>query len=190
MRIERCYFCQGPIYPGHGIVFVRNDCKVFRFCKSKCHGNFKLKRNPRKARWTKAFRKAAGKEMTVDRTLEFEKRRNRPVKYDRDLVGETIKAIKRVDEIKARRNMAFFKKRMIDSGKYRKERLEDLKVLREGIDLVRAPMAKVKVPLAVRERAMERLRLRAKKIDDIPVIPIKREETTEQIQDSVVQNMW
>jgi hypothetical protein len=46
---------------------------------------FKKKRNPRKTKWTKAFRKAAGKELTVDPSFEFEKRRNVPVKYDRQL---------------------------------------------------------------------------------------------------------
>ena len=103
MRVEHCYFCSAPSYPGRGIVFVRNDSKVFRFCKSKCHKNFKMKRNPRKVRWTKAFRKAAGKEMTVDSTLEFEKRRNVPVRYDRDLVTATLGAMQRIQEIKARR---------------------------------------------------------------------------------------
>lgn len=42
-----------------------------------------MKRNPRKVRWTKAFRKSAGKELAVDPAFEFEKRRNVPVVYNR-----------------------------------------------------------------------------------------------------------
>ena len=76
---------------GKGVRFVRNDCKVFNFCRSKCHKNFKKKKNPRKAKWTKAFRKGAGKELAIDPSFEFEKRRNIPVKYDRELWQKTGK---------------------------------------------------------------------------------------------------
>jgi len=74
-----------------------------------------MKRNPRKVRWTKAFRKAAGKEMTIDSTIDFEKRRNVPVRYNRELVQTTIKAMKRIAEIKSRREHAFWKNRMAAS---------------------------------------------------------------------------
>jgi len=112
MRIGTCYFCSSPVYPGNGITFVRNDSKVFEFCTSKCHRNFNRKRNPRKTKWTKAYRKSAGKEMSVDSTFEFEKRRNRPVRYNRETMGSTLKAIKRVSDIKQRREEMFHTMRM------------------------------------------------------------------------------
>ncbi|KAM5351323.1 hypothetical protein ACJ41O_004046 [Fusarium nematophilum] len=78
-----------------------------------------MKRNPRKLKWTKAFRKAAGKEMTVDSTLQFAARRNVPVRYDRDLMAKTLQAMERVSEIRARRERVFYKKRM--AGKRERE---------------------------------------------------------------------
>ncbi|EFA75487.1 ribosomal protein L24-like protein [Heterostelium album PN500] len=139
MRLEKCFFCGGTVYPGHGIMFVRNDAKVFRFCRSKCHKNFKLKRNPRKTRWTKAFRKLNGKEMVVDKTFEFEKKRNRPVKYDRDLVMNTIKAMKVVQRIKSAREERFYKLRM--KGVKRTEKMAMLKEIDEHVDSIRLPSA-------------------------------------------------
>lgn len=142
MRIEKCYFCSSSIYPGHGIEFVRNDCKIFRFCRSKCHKNFKLKRNPRKSKWTKAFRKSRGKEMAVDSTFEFERKRNAPVQYDRELVGQSLQAMKRVQEIKSAREARFYRARM--RGKSKQEKEEALKDLKTGIDLVISPLVQEK----------------------------------------------
>jgi len=122
------------------MVFVRNDSKQFRFCRAKCHRNFNKKRNPRKVAWTKAYRKTRGKEMAVDRTFEFEKRRNRPVKYDRDLMGKTIVAIQRVEEIKNKREERFFADRMKDAKAEKKKqaRVE----IEKSIDLLAPAVAK------------------------------------------------
>lgn len=88
-----------------------------------------MKRNPRKLKWTKAFRRAAGKEMTVDSTLTFAARRNIPVRYDRELVSTTIKAMDRVAEIRARREKVFHKKRM--AGNRERQKLADAKLVAE-----------------------------------------------------------
>ncbi|KAI6843452.1 Ribosome biogenesis protein [Hortaea werneckii] len=134
MRIETCYFCSQPCYPSKGITFVRNDAKVFRFCRSKCHKNFKMKRNPRKLAWTKSFRRAHGKEMTVDSTLQFAQRRNVPVRYNRELVATTLQAMQRVGEIRARREKQFYKNRM--KGNRAKQLEADRKLVEENQHLL------------------------------------------------------
>ncbi|KAF8757434.1 hypothetical protein HU200_010954 [Digitaria exilis] len=129
MRLEKCWFCSSTIYPGHGIQFVRNDAKyvsvrsdflgefeenvsllrskiqehIFRFCRSKCHKNFKMKRNPRKVKWTKAYRRLHGKDMTQDSTFELERKRNRPERYDRNMAEQTLKAIPLITKIRHHR---------------------------------------------------------------------------------------
>ncbi|KAI3660320.1 hypothetical protein MP638_001757 [Amoeboaphelidium occidentale] len=136
MRIEKCYFCSSNVYPGKGIMFVRNDSKAFRFCRSKCHKNFKMKRNPRKVAWTKAFRRAQGKDMTLDSTFEFEKRRNVPVKYNREKMESTLKAMKRVLEIRQARQARFIKNRL--QPDLEAERADNIKEIEKNIDLVLA----------------------------------------------------
>lgn len=94
-----------------------------------------MKRNPRKVRWTKAFRKSAGKEMVVDSTLTFAARRNVPVRYNRELVSVTLKAMQRVAEIRAKRERAFYKNRMRDNKA--KQREEDRKLVAENEELLK-----------------------------------------------------
>ncbi|KAF3441714.1 hypothetical protein FNV43_RR15629 [Rhamnella rubrinervis] len=138
MRLEKCWFCSSTIYPGHGIQFVRNDAKIFRFCRSKCHKNFKMKRNPRKVKWTKAYRRLHGKDMTQDSTFEFERKRNRPERYDRNLSENTLKAIKKIDKIRGTRDTDHIRRRM--KGKKAKELREAHKELEQNINLVKAPV--------------------------------------------------
>lgn len=48
-----------------------------------------------------------------DTTFEFERKRNRPVKYDRNVMMSTIRAMKRVQEIRAKRQERFFEARFV-----------------------------------------------------------------------------
>ncbi|RAL06712.1 ribosomal eL24 family protein [Aspergillus homomorphus CBS 101889] len=140
MRVETCHFCSRPVYPSKGIQFVRNDAKAFRFCRSKCHQNFKAKRQPRRVKWTKVGRAAKGKEMIVDSSLvlsQFAKKRNVPVKYDRNLVAATIKAMERVEEIRQRRERVFTKRRLAGKLARDRKREEDRKVVASGEHLIR-----------------------------------------------------
>lgn len=149
MRIERCYFCSSKVYPGHGMQFVRNDSKVFKFCRPKCHKKFKRKKNPRTVRWTKSFRKAAGKELTVDPSFEFEKKRNVPVKYNRELWQQTVEAMKKIATIRTKREGKFVMDRLMKSVQY--QRVADIVEVRKGLSLIRSPAAGLRKKRVVEE---------------------------------------
>ena len=162
MRIETCYFCSGPIYPGHGIAFVRNDGKMFRFCRSKCHRAFKAKKNPRKIRWTKAYRKTHGKELVTDPVYDFEQIKDSTIKYNRNVWVDTIQAMEKLDKIRTDRENKFFDMRMRKAKKTQKEIIKKDLIRHEM--LISDPKIREKVD-KLREERDEKRKLKEEKIN-------------------------
>lgn len=105
-----------------------------------------MKRNPRKLRWTKAFRAASGKELVVDSSFAFERRRNRVEKYDREVMANTLRAMPTIEKIKGSRRKDFYKARMV--VRVKEVRKDALRELAKGTDLIQ--------PLIVRQKIAER----------------------------------
>lgn len=101
-----------------------------------------MKKNPRKIRWTKAYRKAEGKELTVDPSFEFEKRRNVPVKYNRELWNKTIDAVNKINAIKEKRERHHVMQRLRKGTDVEVEM--DVRDVQKNISLVRSPAAGLK----------------------------------------------
>lgn len=77
--------------------------------------------------------------MTVDPSFDFEKRRNQPLKYNRELWTRTVDAIRRVTEIKERRAGQHVMQRL---RKGRQVEIEmDVKDVQKNISLIRSPAA-------------------------------------------------
>ena len=59
--MSKCSFCGMDIERGTGKIFISKESKSLYFCSMKCEKNMlKLKRNPRKLKWT-AFYEKGGK---------------------------------------------------------------------------------------------------------------------------------
>jgi len=112
--------------------------------------------------------------MAVDTTFEFEKRRNRPVKYDRDLMGKTIVAMQRVQEIKSKREERFHANRMRDAKKEKKQqaRVE----IEKSVEILAPAVSKREEVMqnvidSARERIAARKKARGPKITSTAVNP-------------------
>eukprot|EP00516_Mucochytrium_quahogii_P006908 CAMPEP_0203744812 /NCGR_PEP_ID=MMETSP0098-20131031/764_1 /ASSEMBLY_ACC=CAM_ASM_000208 /TAXON_ID=96639 /ORGANISM=" , Strain NY0313808BC1" /LENGTH=104 /DNA_ID=CAMNT_0050632435 /DNA_START=391 /DNA_END=705 /DNA_ORIENTATION=- len=102
--------------------------------------------------------------MAVDSTFDFEKRRNRPVKYDRDVMGQTLDAMKRVQEIKSAREQRYFQRRMRDVKQM--ENVRARKEIIQNIDLVAPAASKQRQTTNVVEKAKAKLEEKKSKAMD------------------------
>ena len=101
--------------------------------------------------------------MTVDKTLQFAARRNIPVRYDRNLVSTTLKAMKRVSEIRVRRERVFFKKRMASNKE--RTRAANLKLVAENEHLLPRQRASERIAEELAQpREVEPMKVPAQKL--------------------------
>ena len=55
--MPKCSFCGEKLKTGTGKMFVTNANRIFYFCSGKCEKNWRMKRNPKKLKWTETHRK-------------------------------------------------------------------------------------------------------------------------------------
>ena len=94
--------------------------------------------------------------MVVDQTLQFAARRNVPVRYNRDHVAATLKAMQRVAEVRAKREKVFYKNRMAQNKE--KQKLADKKLVDENKHLLPRVRASEMMAEKVAEPMVEELR--------------------------------
>ena len=109
-----------------------------------------MKRNPRKVKWTKAYRAIHGKDLSADNIFNFERRRNRPVRYNRELTHKTLAALRTVDEIRTKRDKRHYEQRM--KGISDRVRRKDKSELQKQVHLVKAPTSAVQIAQTTREK--------------------------------------
>lgn len=73
-----------------------------------------------------------------DSTFEFEKRRNRPIRYNRETMESTLRAMKAVSDIRHKRQDMFFKMRMRAHKGIQREQVRA--EIKKGVDIL-APAA-------------------------------------------------
>mmetsp|Transcript_35711 Transcript_35711/g.69965 ORF Transcript_35711/g.69965 Transcript_35711/m.69965 type:complete len:121 (+) Transcript_35711:61-423(+) len=110
MKFKKCSICGIGIYPGHGSVLIKNNLKIFRFCRSKCRKLFLLKKNPAFLRWTSLSRTIRG--LKVNLKMDFtENIKNKffflKKKYNIFLTLQTLYLYKKMEKIKYNRNIDF-----------------------------------------------------------------------------------
>lgn len=104
--------------------------------------------------------------MIVDSTLTFAARRNIPVRYNRDLVSTTLKAMERVAEIRAKRERVFYKNRM--KGNKQREKDANRKLVAENEHLL--PRVRGSELMRRREEEGEQAGMEVVEVEEVEVV--------------------
>ena len=113
--------------------------------------------------------------MTVDSTLQFQQRRNIPVRYNRDLVARTLEAMSRVGEIRAKRERQFYKNRMAGNKAIQLE--ADKKLVAENQHLL-PPQYRDKIQETLDEELDQTMEMEA---DEITVEDLQRSAINQEV---------
>lgn len=89
----------------------------------------------------------------MDPAFEFEKRRNNPIKYNRELWTKTVEAIKKVKSIKERRQNLHIMHRLRKGRELEEE--VDIKTVQRDLSLIRSPAIGLKKRMEQEEAVEE-----------------------------------
>ena len=127
--------------------------------------------------------------MTVDSVLEFEQRRNVPVRYNRTLMVKTIQAMKKIDEIRTKRQERFFARRMAKADAKKKQDVENELLTHSGLisdEKVKAYIEKKKEEKRQKDLAKFQAQNRGKKTGvmgkDVDMLEDSEEEKMEIVE--------
>lgn len=118
-----------------------------------------------------------------DQSLTFAARRNIPLRYNRDHVSTTLKAMQRITEIRAKRERRFYKERM--AGNKEKERAADRKLVAENEHLlprIRASERTAMEAMEVEEPLVETAKATAK-------VPVQRQQEKTKAKSRIKQRL-
>jgi large subunit ribosomal protein L24e len=110
-----------------------------------------------------------------DKTLEFENRKEEPVRYNRDLMVKTIQAMKRIEEIKTRRQKDHWRERMRIARLKNPNELSN--VLEKHVTLIRDDKMREKVRKRIKKKRDQKI----KKQDKLKSLLVEESESEEDL---------
>jgi large subunit ribosomal protein L24e len=123
--------------------------------------------------------------MTVDTSLTFAARRNIPVRYNRELVSKTLQAMRRVEEIRQKREHRFYKHRMY--GNKARSLEEDRKLVEENQHLL-PPEERYAYKEHVEDMEIDEDILNQHVEEEVSVLDFEEEEDEEKIEEPVIKS--